>query len=160
MSRTSMSARPRALPTQLRRRTAIVVGAAAAALPLLGGVASAAAPHPDARFAPPSHRSAHAAGAHLAATASTRGSQPAPGGQLADALRRLRGCESGGDYGAATGNGYYGAYQFDLGTWRSLGYGGVPSAASPATQDAAAATLHARRGWAPWPVCSRTVGLR
>ena len=72
---------------------------------------------------------------------------------------RLRGCESGGDYRAATGNGFYGAYQFDLGTWQGLGYGGRPSDASPATQDAAARRLQAARGWAPWPACSRRLGL-
>ncbi len=72
---------------------------------------------------------------------------------------RLRGCESGGNYRAATGNGFYGAYQFDLGTWRSLGYGGRPSDASPATQDAAARQLQAARGWSPWPACSRRLGL-
>lgn len=72
---------------------------------------------------------------------------------------RLRGCESGGDYRAATGNGFYGAYQFDLGTWQGLGYGGRPSDASPATQDAAARSLQEARGWAPWPACSRRLGL-
>ncbi len=74
-------------------------------------------------------------------------------------LARLRACESGGDYRAATGNGFYGAYQFDLGTWQGLGYSGRPSDASPATQDAAARSLQAARGWSPWPACSRRLGL-
>ena len=44
--------------------------------------------------------------------------------------------------------------------WRQgLGYGGRPSDASPATQDAAARRLQAARGWAPWPACSRRLGL-
>jgi len=34
---------------------------------------------------------------------------------------RLRGCESAGNYRANTGNGYYGACQMAMGTWRSLG---------------------------------------
>ena len=71
----------------------------------------------------------------------------------------LRQCESGGNYAENTGNGYYGAYQFSLGTWASLGYGGLPSAAPPAVQDAAAQALQARSGWGQWPVCSVRIGM-
>jgi murein L,D-transpeptidase YcbB/YkuD len=71
----------------------------------------------------------------------------------------LRTCESGGNYQANTGNGFYGAYQFDLGTWHGLGYSGLPSDASPSTQDAAARELQSERGWQPWPACSRKLGL-
>jgi hypothetical protein len=52
-------------------------------------------------------------------------------------LEALRDCESGGNYQDNTGNGYYGAYQFSLGTWDSLGYSGLPSSAAPSTQDQA-----------------------
>jgi resuscitation-promoting factor RpfA len=76
-----------------------------------------------------------------------------------DPFAALRQCESGGNYAINTGNGYYGAYQFDTGTWRSLGHSGLPSAASPAEQDAAARTLQAQRGWAPWPGCRAKLGL-
>jgi hypothetical protein len=76
-----------------------------------------------------------------------------------DPFAALRQCESGGDYAINTGNGYYGAYQFDTGTWRSLGHSGLPSSASPAEQDAAARTLQAQRGWAPWPGCRAKLGL-
>jgi peptidoglycan hydrolase-like protein with peptidoglycan-binding domain len=72
---------------------------------------------------------------------------------------RLRACESSGNYRINTGNGYYGAYQFDLQTWRGLGYGGRPDQAAPATQDAAARRLQASRGWSPWPSCARQLGL-
>ena len=72
---------------------------------------------------------------------------------------RLRMCESGGNYSINTGNGYYGAYQFDLRTWQGMGYEGRPSDASPATQDSAAHALQASRGWQPWPACSRKLGL-
>lgn len=71
----------------------------------------------------------------------------------------LRQCESGGNYAEDTGNGYYGAYQFSLGTWASLGYGGMPSSAPPAVQDAAAQALQARSGWGQWPVCSVRIGM-
>ncbi len=70
-------------------------------------------------------------------------------------LPQLRACESGGDYTTNTGNGYYGAYQFDLPTWQGLGYRGLPSGASPAVQDLAVRQLYAQRGWQPWPVCGR-----
>jgi hypothetical protein len=76
-----------------------------------------------------------------------------------DEFRRLAQCESGGNYSINTGNGYYGAYQFSAGTWRSLGYGGLPHQASPAVQDEAAAKLQARSGWGQWPACSRKLGL-
>jgi peptidoglycan hydrolase-like protein with peptidoglycan-binding domain len=68
---------------------------------------------------------------------------------------QLRACESGGNYSTNTGNGFYGAYQFTASTWRSLGYGGLPNQASPATQDEAARRLLARSGAGQWPVCGR-----
>lgn len=67
----------------------------------------------------------------------------------------LRQCESGGNYSTNTGNGFYGAYQFELGTWQGLGYEGLPSDASPSTQDEAAQRLYEARGSSPWPVCGR-----
>lgn len=66
-------------------------------------------------------------------------------------LGRVRMRESGGNYATNTGNGYYGAYQFDLGTWRGVGGSGLPSDASPAEQDARAQALYAKRGCSPWP---------
>ena len=72
----------------------------------------------------------------------------------------LRKCESGGNYKTNTGNGYYGAYQFAAGTWRRLGYAGLPHEATPATQDEAARRLQAKSGWGQWPACTRKLGLR
>jgi hypothetical protein len=83
----------------------------------------------------------------------------APARSLANPWSALRQCESNGNYGENSGNGYYGAYQFTLGTWRSLGLGGLPSQAAPATQDQAAQQLQARRGWGQWPACARRLGL-
>jgi hypothetical protein len=77
----------------------------------------------------------------------------------ADSFARLRMCESSDNYATNTGNGYYGAYQFDLQTWHGLGYPGLPSSASPATQDQAANQLFDNRGWEPWPACSAKLGL-
>jgi LysM repeat protein len=72
----------------------------------------------------------------------------AAGGDLAS---RVRARESGGNYGANTGNGYYGAYQFDVGTWG--GYGGYARAdlAPAAIQDAKFQETYGRRGCSPWP---------
>ena len=70
-------------------------------------------------------------------------------------LGAIAACESGGDYATNTGNGFYGAYQFDVPTWRSVGGSGLPSEASPAEQDMRAARLYARAGAAPWPVCGQ-----
>jgi hypothetical protein len=78
----------------------------------------------------------------------------------ADVWARLRHCESGGRYDINTGNGFYGAYQFVLSTWRGLGYPGMPHTATPEMQDEAARKLQARSGWGQWPVCSRRIGAR
>jgi LysM repeat protein len=66
-------------------------------------------------------------------------------------LARVRARESGGNYADNTGNGYYGAYQFNLGTWRGVGGSGLPSDASPAEQDMRAQMLYNERGCSPWP---------
>jgi hypothetical protein len=66
----------------------------------------------------------------------------------------LRECEAGHlGYSANTGNGYYGAYQFDLTTWQGVGGTGYPHLASPAEQDMRAQILYDERGASPWPNC-------
>ena len=81
------------------------------------------------------------------------------GGDLGGVWLQLRLCESGNNYAENSGNGYYGAYQFSLSTWESIGYSGLPSDASPAVQDQAAEKLQALAGWSPWPGCSAELGL-
>ena len=76
-----------------------------------------------------------------------------------ESFHKLRVCESSNNYRSIDAP-YYGAYQFNISTWRGLGYGGRPDQASPATQDEAARRLQAQRGWQPWPACSRKMGLR
>jgi resuscitation-promoting factor RpfA len=97
----------------------------------------------------------------LTGTALVAGAALAPSAHAASAddFARLRMCESGGNYQTNTGNGFYGAYQFAAGTWHGLGYSGLPSDATPSTQDAAARTLQSQQGWSPWPACSRKLGL-
>ncbi|AIJ23582.1 transglycosylase family protein [Amycolatopsis methanolica] len=72
---------------------------------------------------------------------------------------KLRMCESSNRYTVNTGNGYYGAYQFDLPTWRSVGGQGRPDLATPAEQDYRALYLYRMRGWQPWE-CAGMLGLR
>lgn len=67
----------------------------------------------------------------------------------------LRKCESGGNYSINTGNGYYGAYQFNPKTWRSVGGSGLPHQASAAEQDKRAKILYSRSGRGQWPICGR-----
>src|SRR6478752_1733860 len=76
----------------------------------------------------------------------------------ANAWQQLRMCESSNRYDINTGNGYYGAYQFDLSTWRSVGGEGRPDQASASEQDYRALLLYRQRGWNPW-VCAYLVGL-
>jgi hypothetical protein len=76
-----------------------------------------------------------------------------------DAWARLRDCESGDDYAVVAVNGHYGAYQFDLATWRSVGGVGYPNQAGPAEQDYRALYLYRMRGWQPW-TCARELRLR
>jgi hypothetical protein len=69
-------------------------------------------------------------------------------------------CESGGNWAANTGNGYYGGLQFSLGTWQSYGGSGLPSSASRLTQIAIATKVrNASGGYGAWPACSQALGL-
>lgn len=73
---------------------------------------------------------------------------------------RLAQCETGGDWHADTGNGYYGGLQFSLDTWRALGGTGKPHEHPRETQIEMGRRLHAQQGWAPWPHCARELGYR
>ena len=71
-------------------------------------------------------------------------------------LDAIASCESGGDPTAVDASGtYYGKYQFDFGTWASVGGSGSPAAAPEAEQDYRAALLYSRAGSSPWPVCGQ-----
>ena len=72
---------------------------------------------------------------------------------------QLRECESGDNYQADTGNGYYGAYQFSQQTWTNLGLPGRPDLEPPSMQDQAAMQLQQQYGWGQWPACSAALGL-
>jgi soluble lytic murein transglycosylase-like protein len=69
-------------------------------------------------------------------------------------LESIASCESGGDPTAVSADGTYrGKYQFDRGTWASVGGSGDPAAAPELEQDYRAALLYQRAGSSPWPIC-------
>jgi TolA-binding protein len=77
-----------------------------------------------------------------------------PGGVTIETLESIASCESGGDPTAVSADGSYrGKYQFDFGTWESVGGSGDPAAAPEDEQDYRAALLYAQSGSSPWPVC-------
>jgi resuscitation-promoting factor RpfB len=72
---------------------------------------------------------------------------------------RIAECESGGNWSANTGNGYYGGLQFSKGTWDAYGggqYAAYPHQASKAQQIAIAEKVRAAEGgYGAWPVCGQ-----
>lgn len=68
-------------------------------------------------------------------------------------------CESGGDWSANTGNGYYGGIQFSLETWRSVGGSGYPHENSREEQIKRGKILQEQSGWGQWPACAAELGL-
>jgi Transglycosylase-like domain len=77
-----------------------------------------------------------------------------PGGVSQETLDAIGACESGGNPAAVSSDGTYrGKYQFDFGTWESVGGSGDPAAASESEQDYRAALLYSQSGSSPWPVC-------
>jgi hypothetical protein len=72
-------------------------------------------------------------------------------------------CESGGNWSANTGNGYFGGLQFSPTTWTSYGggsYAGTANHASRAEQIAIAEKVLRAQGWKAWPTCSKRTGVR
>ena len=64
-------------------------------------------------------------------------------------------CESGGNWGINTGNGYYGGLQFTMGTWKANGGAGSPHNAPKSEQIRVAENVLNRQGIGAWPVCGR-----
>jgi hypothetical protein len=78
----------------------------------------------------------------------------APAVAIPPQLEAIAQCESGGDPTAVSADGTYrGLFQFDYGTWASVGGTGDPAAASASEQIQRAAILYARAGSSPWPIC-------
>jgi LysM repeat protein len=68
-------------------------------------------------------------------------------------------CESGGNWGINTGNGFSGGLQFQPSTWAAFGGQGAPQDASREQQIAVAENVLAGQGWGAWPACSAKLGL-
>jgi LysM repeat protein len=87
-------------------------------------------------------------------------SAPASTGGGGTVWDQLAECESGGNWGTSTGNGYYGGLQFSQGSWNAAGGSGNPANASREEQIRVAENLQAQQGWGAWPACSSELGLR
>ena len=64
-------------------------------------------------------------------------------------------CESGGNWGISTGNGYSGGLQFTSSTWRANGGSGSANGASRDEQIRVAENVLHSQGIRAWPVCGR-----
>ena len=121
--------------------------------------APVAAPSPTSVVSPPRQPMSKPADV---STHSPQQSTPSSVGasDLGGAWACIREKESSNNY-QSHGSRYYGAYQFDRGTW--IANGGDPNtygSATPAEQDRVAQTTQSRRGWSPWPATSRMCHLR
>ncbi|MDT7782604.1 MAG: resuscitation-promoting factor RpfA [Pseudonocardiales bacterium] len=91
------------------------------------------------------------AGAPLALGVGTASAQ----GMDWDALAQ---CEASGNWGANTGNGFYGGLQFTQGTWNANGGSGSPANASREEQIRVAENVLRTQGSNAWPSCSKRIG--
>ena len=64
-------------------------------------------------------------------------------------------CESGGNWGISTGNGFSGGLQFTSSTWHANGGSGSPAGASREEQIRVAENVLHTQGIHAWPVCGR-----
>lgn len=67
-------------------------------------------------------------------------------------------CESGGNWGINTGNGFYGGLQFTQSTWEAYGGTGSANNASREQQIAVAENVLVGQGIGAWPVCGAQAG--
>ena len=67
-------------------------------------------------------------------------------------------CESGGNWGANTGNGFSGGLQFKQATWTANGGTGTPHQASREEQIRVAENVARKQGMGAWPSCGQAAG--
>jgi len=95
-------------------------------------------------------------GATAAPAAPARASSPALASSGGVNWPAIAACESGGNWAASTGNGFYGGLQFTEQTWLANGGGRYASSANLATaaqQIAVGQNVLASQGIGAWPVC-------
>ena len=97
--------------------------------------------------------------ASVALTA-TSANAAVPGSTATNVWDSLAQCESSGNWGINTGNGYAGGLQFSPSTWAAYGGTGSAANASREQQIAVAERVQAGQGWGAWPACSAKLGLR
>jgi LysM repeat protein len=142
-------------PSMITTGQRLTLPASGTVAPWLARAASAAIPS-----AAPAPAAAGSSSATPAASSAPADPAPAPAPAASSAggvnWLAIAACESGGNWSADTGNGFYGGLQFTEGTW--LGYGGGQYAssanlASAADQIAVAERVLAGQGIGAWPVC-------
>src|SRR5215470_9610669 len=67
-------------------------------------------------------------------------------------------CESGGNWAANTGNGFYGGLQFKPATWAANGGVGSPAMATREQQIGVAENVLRSQGLGAWPKCGSAAG--
>ena len=105
----------------------------------------------------PAHAPAAPSGAApVVPAAPAPASSPVPASTGGVNWSAIAACESGGNWAASTGNGFYGGLQFTEQTWLAYGGGQYASSANLATasqQIAVAQRVLAGQGIGAWPVC-------
>ncbi|MDR7083656.1 LysM repeat protein [Arthrobacter ginsengisoli] len=96
------------------------------------------------------------AGVALSASAANAAVPSATASSVWDSLAQ---CESSGNWGVNTGNGYAGGLQFSPSTWAAYGGTGSAASASREQQIAVAERVQAGQGWGAWPSCAAKLGL-
>jgi nucleoid-associated protein YgaU len=96
------------------------------------------------------------AGVALSATAANAAVPAAASTSTWDSLAQ---CESSGNWGINTGNGYAGGLQFSPSTWAAHGGTGSAANATREQQIAVAERVQASQGWGAWPACAAKLGL-
>ncbi|AOT03601.1 transglycosylase family protein [Arthrobacter sp. U41] len=96
------------------------------------------------------------AGVALSASAANAAVPSATATTVWDSLAE---CESSGNWGINTGNGYAGGLQFSPSTWAAYGGTGSAANASREQQIAVAEKVQAGQGWGAWPSCAAKLGL-
>lgn len=156
------TARPRPPRAARRTRTAVrtarrpVLALTALAALLAAGTGVCAAADGAAGTAPAGPAGPLRTAAHAAQATAHCSQKDWPWGCLAE-------CESGGDWGARTGNGLYGGLQFTQATWEAAGglnFASRPDLATREEQIQVAERVQEQQGWGAWPACARRYGLR
>ncbi|MFF2031174.1 transglycosylase family protein [Arthrobacter sp. NPDC058192] len=93
------------------------------------------------------------------ALSATAASAAAPANTTTSVWDSLAQCESSGNWGTNTGNGFSGGLQFTPSTWAAHGGTGSAANASREQQIAVAQKVQASQGWGAWPACAAKLGL-